>query len=151
MIDYLSQLPQLKVIARRSSFQYRGENLNLKEIANTLDVKAIITGRVVQRGDSLIVRVEIIDTGENRQLWSEQFTRKATDVIAVQQEVAQTVSEQLHLKLTGTQAEKLAKQDRVNSQAYELLLKGRMFQIKRGIESSKRAIEFYRQASQPHF
>ena len=146
VIDRLSQLPQLKVIARRSSFKYRGQNLDLKEIANALGVKAIITGRVVQRGDSLIVRVEIIDTGENRQLWSEQFTRKATDAIAVQQEVAQSVSKQLHLKLSGTQAEKLTKQDKVDWQAYELLLKGRIYQINRGTESSKKAIEFYRQA-----
>jgi eukaryotic-like serine/threonine-protein kinase len=146
LIDYLSQLPQLKVIARSSSFKYRGQNPDLKEIADALGVKAIVTGRVTQRGDNLIVRVEMVDAGENRQLWSGQFTRKATDAFAVQQEVAQTVSEQLHFKLSGAQQQKLAKREMVNGEAYELVLKGRFLNIKGGTENSKKAVEYYRQA-----
>ena len=146
VIDRLSQLPQLKVIARNSSFKYRGENIDIQDAANKLGVQAIVIGRVVQRGDNLSIRVEMVDARENRQLWSEQYNRKATDALAVQQEVAQTVSEQLHLKLSGAQEQKLAKRDTVNPQAYDLLLKGRFLIRKGGIENMKKAGEYYRQA-----
>ncbi len=146
LIDKLSQLPQLKVIARSSSFKYRGANVDVTEAANKLGVQAIVTGRIIQRGDNLSIRVEMVDARENRQLWSEQYNRKATDAFAVQREIAQTVSEQLHLKLSGAQEQKLAKRDMVNPQAYDLLLKGR-FQIRKGgTDNIKIASEYYQQA-----
>jgi TolB-like protein/Tfp pilus assembly protein PilF len=146
LIDRLSELPQLKVIARSSSFKYRGENIDLQDAAGKLGVQAIITGRVVRRDENLSIRVELIDARDNRQLWSEQYNRKATDMLAVQQEVAQAVSEQLHLKLSGTQEQKLTKRDTVNPQAYELVLQGRFLGIKGGEENIRKAIECYRQA-----
>lgn len=146
LIDRLSELPQLKVIARSSSFKYRGENIDLQDAAGKLGVQAIITGRVVRRDENLSIRVEMVDARDNRQLWSEQYNRKATDMLAVQQEVAQAVSEQLHLKLSGTQEQKLTKRDTVNPQAYELVLQGRFLGIKGGVENIRKAIEYYRQA-----
>ncbi|HEY0657710.1 MAG TPA: protein kinase, partial [Pyrinomonadaceae bacterium] len=88
VIDRLSQLGQLKVIARSSSFRYRGQNLNLQEIANALGVQAIVTGRVVPRGDSYQIRVELIDVRENKQLWGENFTRKISDVQLLQTDIS---------------------------------------------------------------
>src|SRR5215204_532431 len=147
LIDKLSQLPQLKVIARSSSFKYRGQNPELKEIADALGVQAIVTGRVAQRGDSLIVRIEMIDAAENRQLWSEQFNRKATDALAVQKEIAQTVSEKLRSKLSGADERQIAKQNTVNAQAYELLLKGRFERTKGGgLKTLNKAAEYFEQA-----
>jgi serine/threonine-protein kinase len=146
LIDKLSQLPQLKVIARSSSFKYRGANVDVTEAANKLGVQAIVTGRIIQRGDNLSIRVEMVDVRDNRQLWSEQYNRKTADAFAVQQEVAQTVSEQLHLKLSGAQEQKLAKRDMVNPQAYDLLLKGRFQSRKGGTDNIKKASEYYQQA-----
>ncbi len=146
VIDRLSQLPQLKVIARSSSFKYRGENIDIQDAANKLGVQVIVTGRIIQRGDNLSIRVEMVDARDNRQVWSEQYNRKTTDAFAVQQEVAQTVSEQLRLKLSGAQEQKLAKRDMVNPQAYDLLLKGRFISGKGGTDNKKKAIEYYRQA-----
>ena len=146
VIDRLSQLPQLKVIARSSSFKYRGENIDIQDVANKLGVQAIVTGRITQRGDNLSIRVEMVNALENRQLWSEQYNRKTADAFAVQQEVAQTVSEQLNLKLSGAQEQKLAKRDTVNPQAYDLVLKG-IFQIgKGGTDNIKKASEYFQQA-----
>ena len=146
LIDKLSQLPQLKVIARNSSFKYRGANVDVTEAANKLGVQAIVTGRVVQRGDILTIRIEMVDALENRQLWSEQYNRKVADAFVVQQEVAQTVSEQLRLKLSGAQEQKLAKRELVNPQTYDLFLKGRFANRKGGSDNIKIASEYYQQA-----
>jgi serine/threonine protein kinase/Tfp pilus assembly protein PilF len=145
VIDRLSQLPQLKVIARSSSFRYRGQNLNLKEISDALQVQAIVTGRIVQRGDSYQVRIEMIDARENRNLWSETFNRKASDIQILQTEISREIAETLRLKLSGTQTQQLAKQS-TNPQAYELVLKGRFYRNKGGTENQKKAIESFQQA-----
>lgn len=146
VIDRLARLPQLKVIARNSSFKYRGSNLNMEEVANALGVEAIVTGRVAQRGDNLSIRVELIYVRDNRQLWSDSYNRRATDVQAIQSEIAQTVSENLRLRLTGAQEQQLAKRETVNAQAYEMLLKGRFYRNKGGADASKKAIEYFNQA-----
>ncbi len=146
LIDRLAQLPQIKVIARNSSFKYRGNNLDLREVANALGVEAIVVGRLNQRDDKLSVRVELIDVRDNRQMWSDSYNRRATDVQAVQSEIAQTVSEKLRLRLTGAQDRQLAKRETVNPQAYEMLLKGRFYYYKGGADAAKKPIEYYNQA-----
>ncbi len=146
LIDRLSQLPQLKVIARSSSFKYRGENIDIEDAANKLGVQTIVTGRVARRGDNLSIRVELIDVRDNRQLWSEQYNRRAADLLIIQQEIAQNVSEKLRLKLSGAQKQEIAKQITVNPQAYELLLKGHSYRNKKGTENKMKAAAYYQQA-----
>ncbi|MDQ3061904.1 MAG: protein kinase [Acidobacteriota bacterium] len=146
LIDKLSQLSQLKVIARNSSFKYRGANIDIQDVANKLGVQTIVMGRVVRAGDNLTVRVEMIDASENRQLWSEQYQRQAADLISVQQEIAQTASEKLRLRLSGAQEQQLAKRETVNPQAYELVLKGNFYLNKGGTENQKKANNYYQQA-----
>ena len=146
LIDNLSQLPQLKVIARNSSFKYRGTNLDLRDVANKLGVRAIVTGKVVRIADNVNVRVEMIDAADNRQLWSEQYNRGASDVISIQQEIAKTASEKMRLKLSGVQERQLAKPETVNPQAYELLLKGRYYFNKAGTDSLRRSTEYFEQS-----
>ncbi len=146
LIDRLSELPQLKVIARSSSFKYRGENIDLQDAANKLGVQVIVTGRVVRRGDNLSIRVEMVDVRDNRQLWSEQYNRRAADALTIQQEIAQTVSEKLRLKLSGAEERQIAKQNTVNPQAYELLLRGRFVRQKGGRENLKKSVEYLQQA-----
>ncbi len=146
LIDRLAQLPQLKVIARSSSFKYRGENIDLQDAAQKLGVQAIITGRVVRHGDNLFIRVEMVDARDNRQLWSEQYNRRTADILMIQQEIANTVSEKLRVKLSGGQEQAIIKQPTVNPQAYELLLKGHYYRNKNGTENKKKAAEFYQKA-----
>ena len=146
VIDRLSQLPQLKVIARNSSFRYRGQNINFKEVANALGVQAIVTGRIVQRGDNYTIRVEMVDVRDNRQLWGESFNRKASDVQALQTDISREIAENLRLRLTGTQVEQLVNQGTANPKAYELLLKGFYFIRKGGTENQKTGVEYYKQA-----
>jgi TolB-like protein/Flp pilus assembly protein TadD len=146
LIDKLSQLPQLKVIARNSSFKYRGPNLDLKEVADKLGARAIVTGKVVRVGDDLNVHVEMVDAENNQQLWSEQFNRKESDLIAVQQEIAETASDKLRLKLSGTQQQQLAKHDTQDPHAYELMIQGRYMNSRGGIDNRLKGIELLEQA-----
>ena len=142
VIDHLSQLSQLKVIARSSSFTYRGQNLDLKKVADTLEVDAMITGRVVQRGDNYEIRVEIIDARENRNLWSETF--KASDTQVLQADISREIAENLRPKL-GTETQKIAKQT-TNPQSYQLVLKGNFYRNKGTAEDLKKSIECFQQA-----
>jgi hypothetical protein len=110
-------------------------------VANKLGVRAIVMGKVVRVGDNLTVRVEMIDAAENQQLWSEQYNRKASDLLSIQQDIAQAASEKLRLRFSGAQEQHLAKRETVNPQAYELLLKGRFYINSAGTDSLFKAAE----------
>jgi TolB-like protein/Tfp pilus assembly protein PilF len=146
LIDKLSELPQLKVIARSSSFKYRSAGVDLQDVANKLGVRAIVTGKVARIGDNLNVRVEMIDAAENRQMWSEEYNRKAADLISIKQEIAQAASDKMRLKLSGSQEQQLAKRETVNPQAYELLLKGRYAFSGSGTDRLRKAIDYFEKA-----
>lgn len=145
VLDGLSQLPQLKVIARSSSFRYRGNNLDLKTVADTLGVQAIVTGRVVQRGDSYLIRIDVTDVGENKQLWGENFTRKVSDIQILQTDISREIAENLRLRLRESQPQPPVKQP-VSAQSYELVLKAVFYRNKGSVEDLKKSIECYQQA-----
>lgn len=146
VIERLSALPQVKVIARASSFKYRGQNADLQDVATKLGARAIVTGRITQRGENIVIRVQMIDTWENRELWSEQFNRSAADALAIEEEIAKTTSEKLRLKLTGTETKRLAKTYTENPEAYQLYLRGRFLYKKYTLADTLKAIEYYDQA-----
>ncbi len=146
LINKLSQLPHIKVIARSSSFKYKGKELNVGEIAKTLGVQAVITGRITQQGNNLQISIEMINAAENTQIWGEMYNRKVSDVLAVQQDIARTVSEKLLIQLSVTQEKQIAKQFTTNSQAYQFYLNGVFFRRKNGVENIRKAIEYQKQA-----
>ena len=146
LINSLSQLPGIKVTARNSSFKYKGKNTDPQEVADALGVEAIMTGRVAQRGDTLIISVELVDARDKTQIWGEQYNRKLADLLAVQSEISSEIAQKLRLRLTTGDQEQLVKRETLNPQAYELLLKGRFYWRKGGTENRKRALEFFQQA-----
>jgi serine/threonine-protein kinase len=146
LINNLSQLSSLKVISRGSAFKYKGKEVDPQEVARALGVQAIVTGRVVQRGDQLQVSAELVKVSDKTQMWGEQFNRKATDLLQVQTEISQRIAEQLRLRLTSSEQQQLVKDAKANPQAYELLLKGRFYHAKATPEDSKKAVEYFNQA-----
>lgn len=142
----LSQLPQLKVISRSSTFVYKDKNVDLQDVARTLGVEAVVTGRVMQRGDDLQISVELVRASDRSEMWGEQYTRKASDLQAVQSEIARSISQKLRLRLSGTEEQRLAKPATVNAQAYQLYLTGLFFFRKGGVENYKKALDYYNQA-----
>jgi TolB-like protein/Flp pilus assembly protein TadD len=146
LINGLSQLPRLKVIARSSSFKYKGKEVDPQEVAKALGVQALVSGRVVQLGDQLQIRAELVDAREGTQLWGEQYSRRASDLLSVQSEISREIAEKLRLRLTAGERQQLAKRETANPQAYELLLKGRFYLNEAGSDRLGKAVDYFQQA-----
>ncbi len=146
IINNLSQLPNLTVIARSSVFRYKGRDVDPQAAARELKVRAALTGRVVQRGDNLSISVELVDASNNRQIWGQQYNRKMSDLLAMQSEISREISEELRLRLTGEERKRVTKQYTANAEAYQLYLKGRHHWNKRTREDLKKGIEYFNQA-----
>ena len=146
LINSLSQLPHVKVIARNSVFSYKNQTLNVQQVARQLNVQALLTGRVLMQGDTLDVRVELTDAQNNIQLWGDHYTRKTADIFAVQDEIARQVTDTLRLRLTGGQQEQVTKRYTENAEAYRLYLQGRYYLTNFSEENLKRANQFFDQA-----
>jgi serine/threonine protein kinase/tetratricopeptide (TPR) repeat protein len=146
IIQRVSEFPKVRVMARSTVFRYKGQVTDPQVVGRQLNVRAVLTGRVMQRGDSLIIGAELVDTTNGWRLWGKQFQRPLQDVFTVQEEIAREISENLRVKLTGREKKRLAKRQTENRQAYELYLKGRFFWNKRTEESLRKGIEFFRQA-----
>jgi len=125
VIDRLSGLPNIKVISRTSAFRYKKRDIEPQRVAQELGVQALVTGRVIQRGDDLSVSAELMDAREDKQLWGEQYSRKLADIRSVQQEIATAVSGSLRVPLTDAEKTRLNKLPATNPEAYQLYLKGR--------------------------
>lgn len=146
IINSLSKLPQLKVLARSTMFRFKRTELDPLEVGHQLDVHALLTGRILPINEELIIKLELINIKEGSQIWGEQFKRKSADIFEVQEEISQEVSEKLKLRLTGEQKRELTKRYTEDIEAYHLYLKGRYCWNKRTGEALKMAIEFFQQA-----
>ncbi len=145
LIDRLSQLPQLKVIARNSSFKFRGDNVDVREAAMKMGVRAIVSGRIAKVGDELTVRVDIMDAAENRQIGGGEYRRKTDDLLSIQKEIAQITSANLGLELTDSQSKKLHRQGTEDSEAYRYYLSG-LVELNGPQDVRSRALEYFEHA-----
>jgi len=143
LINTLSQLPDLSVKARSSVFRYKGKEVDPQTVGNELNVQAIVNGRVVQRGEDLVVYLSLVDTRTGNQLWGDQYTSKQNDLLTLQTTVGRDVATKLKTKLSGTDEQKVAKSYTRSGEAYQLYLQGRFFANKRTPQTIQKAIEFY--------
>jgi TolB-like protein/Tfp pilus assembly protein PilF len=141
----LSQLPNLSVSPRSTVFKYKGKGADPIQIGNDLGVSAVLSGRIIERGDDLTVSVELVDIRRNKLLWGEQYNRKMSDLLATQREIAQEITEKLRLTVAGTDPG-LAKHYTENNEAYQLYLKGRFYWEKRSGSGLAKAIEYLDQS-----
>ncbi len=148
IINSLSELPKLKVMSRNSVFHYKGKEADAQTVGKELKVQTLLTGRVRQRGDGLTIGVELINAGDNSQLWGQQYSRKLADVFAVQEEIAKEVSEKLRLKLTGTEKEQLAKRPTENLKAFQYYMQGRAAAQRRTNADLLASVSYYEKALQ---
>src|SRR6185295_2633080 len=95
LINSLSQLPKLRVIARTTVFRYKGKEADLREVGEALGVRAVITGKVTRQGDALLIQADLVDVAEGRQLWGKKYARQLSDVFSIQEEIAQEIAEGL--------------------------------------------------------
>jgi len=146
LINSLSQIPNLSVKARSSVFRYKGKEFEPKRVAAELNVQAILTGRVVQRGDQLTLNLELIDALTENVLWGNRYERKSTELVALQSDITRDVSNKLKTKLSGADEARVQKNYTANAEAYQLFLKGRFYASKRTAKDARQAIDYYQQA-----
>jgi TolB-like protein/Tfp pilus assembly protein PilF len=146
IINSLTQLPNLKVIARSSAFHYKGKEADPFAAGKELGVRAVLTGRLLQRGDNLLVSAELVDVRDNKQLWGDHYNRKLVDILTLQEEIARQIAENLRLRLGGEEQKLLTKRYTENTEAYQLYLKGRYFVNRKTEADVRRAIDYFQQA-----
>ncbi len=138
IINNLSQLPNLDVKPRVAVQRYKDREVDPREVASTLDVHAVLTGRIIRRGDDLQVTIALVDAPDNRNLWGEQYNRKISDLLLIQQEIASNVSDNLRLKLSGQEKRLL--------EARQLYLKGRNAWNKRTADNIQEGAKLFEKA-----
>jgi eukaryotic-like serine/threonine-protein kinase len=146
LINNLSQSRSLKVMSRNSVFRYKGRDVSAETVARDLSVHGVLTGRIVQRGDNLTISIELVDGRDNTHVWGEQYSRKMSEIISMQEEIARQISEKLQLRLSGEDEKRVSKRYTNNSRAYELYLRGRFYWNKRTEEALKKGIDYFNQA-----
>ena len=147
LINSLTELQQLKVIARSTAFRYKGKQIDPQAVGRELKVQTVLMGVVRQVGDRLNVQVDLVDATTGAQLWGQEYERKLADVIAVKQALVREVTEKLRLKLTGEQQQRLTQRDTTNPEAYQFYLRGRYYWNKRTAENLTKAIDQFQQAA----
>jgi serine/threonine-protein kinase len=146
LITALTQIKDLRVIARTSAFSYKGKDVKARDIGSQLNVATILEGSVRKADNRLRVTVQLVDTKGGHHLWSERYDRDMGDVFAIQDEITLAIVDKLRPKLLGEQEAKLTKRQPVDIEAYNLYLKGLFFWNKRGEMNLKKAIEYFEQA-----
>ncbi len=146
IINSLSQLPKLRVMASSTVFRYKGQEVDPRKAGQDLRVDAVLTGNLFQRGETLIIKAELVRVSDGTQLWGDEYRRKSSDALAVQEDIAKQISEKLRLRLTSDEQKRLTKHYTENAEAYRFYLKGRYYWNKRTPESLNKGIEYFQQA-----
>ncbi len=145
LINTLAQIPDLKVISRRSTRAFKNSDEDPQAIGRKLGVQALLMGRLVQRGAQLAVSAELVDVEDNHQLWGGRFNREQGDVLTIEKELTRTIAETLKIELTDDTADKLDRRYAVDPEAHRFYLQGRQFSIGSAKEMNK-AVEYFQQA-----
>jgi len=148
IINSLSQLPTLKVMSRNATFRFKGSNVDPLEAGRNLNVGAVLTGRLMELDDRLVIKTELIKVQDGSQLWGAEYKGSLADIFSVQDEVSKKISQSLRLRLSGEDEEKLAKRYTKDAEAYQLYLKGRYFWNKRNEEGFRNGIEYFKRAEE---
>ncbi len=146
LINSLSKLHQLKVIARTTAFSYRGKEADPEIVGRTLKIDVVLTGKMIQQGDSLIVQAELVNAKDGTQIWGEQYRRNPSDILMVQENIARQILERMSIRLTDEERKQVAKRYTENTEAYQLYAQGRALVEKRTSESFQEAERYFRQA-----
>jgi eukaryotic-like serine/threonine-protein kinase len=146
LINSLTELQQLRVVARSTAFRYKGKVVDPQAVGRELNVRAVLMGRVRQVGDTLNIQVDLVDATTGAQLWGQEYERRVSDVLSIKQAITREVTEKLRLRLSGEEQQRLVKRDTTNAEAYQFYLRGRYFWNKRTAEGIKKAIEEFQRA-----
>jgi serine/threonine protein kinase len=146
LITSLTHVPELKVKSRNSVFRYKGKDVDAQKIGKELTVDALLTGRVVRHGDMIQVSADLTNVQDNNEIWGQQYERKASDIMALQQQIAGDLAEKLRSKMSGSEMQHVKSQGTQNAEAYQLYVRGRYFWNKRTPGDLRTALSYFQQA-----
>ena len=146
LINSLSQLPHLKVMSRDTAFMYKGKDADARTVGKDLGVRAVFKGRVMQHVDDLEISAELVDARDDSHIWGQQYSRKASDIFALQGDLAKEMTSMLRMRLTGEDEKRMDKSYTTNPEAYQDYLKGRYWWNKATGEGLNKGIEYFQQA-----
>jgi TolB-like protein/Flp pilus assembly protein TadD/predicted Ser/Thr protein kinase len=146
VINHLSRLPQVRVMARSTVFRYRQVQQDPMQVGRQLKVAAVVVGRLSQHGDTIEVQTEMVNVSNGAQIWGEQYRRKRSEIATVQDDIASDISGQLRLKLTGEEKKRMAEHATENSEAYQFYVKGSFYLEQRTRESLHKAVDQFHRA-----
>jgi serine/threonine-protein kinase len=146
LINGLAQTPNLRVTARSVVFRYKGQNVDAQQVGRDLNVKTVVTGRVAVRGDVLVVQADLMNVDDGTQLWGGSYNRPQTDILAVQDDIAEEILDKIQPRLSGAERKRATRRYTDDAAAYQIYLQGRFHLNKGTIDGYKRAIEYFQQA-----
>jgi TolB-like protein/class 3 adenylate cyclase/Flp pilus assembly protein TadD len=143
LIADLAKIGSLRVISHTSTKRYKGTRTPIPEIARDLNVDGIIEGSVLRAGNSVRITVQLIDARTDHHLWSENYERDLSDVLALQGQVARAIAREIELELSSSEQTRLSNAGPVTPEAHEAYLKGRYFQHKETAEGGRKAVQYF--------
>ena len=146
LIGTLSQLPDLKVMARSTVFRFKGSQEDPRKIGESLKVGAVLVGRITERGDEVSVQADLVNTSDGTELWGSHYTRKMADITQVQSDITRDVSNGLRIRLSGSEQQHVGNAGTTNAEAYRLYLEGRQLWYGRTPDGLKKSIDLFQQA-----
>jgi serine/threonine-protein kinase len=146
IIDNLSQLPNLRVMGRSTVFRYRGKETDPQKAGEELKVRAVLTGRVLERGQDLVIRADLVKVSDGTEIWGARYERKLSEAQSVPEDIARVISDKLSLKLAAADQQRLARRQTENPESYQLYLKGRYYSNWSTLGQLKKAVEYFKQA-----
>lgn len=146
LIAALSNLPKLRVMARSTVFRYKGQDADATEVGRALNVHAVLTGRVTQRGGGLIIQAELVAVADGSRLWGGRYNRPLAEIVTMEEQVAGEIAAQLRPRLTGAQKKRLARRQTSSPEAHQLYLQGRYHWNKRTEQGLKKSVQLFEQA-----
>jgi serine/threonine protein kinase/tetratricopeptide (TPR) repeat protein len=148
IIGGLSRVPELRVMARSTVFSYKGKETNAQKVGQELNVDAVLTGRVAQRGDILTIQADLVSVADGSELWGQKYNRRVTDLLNVQEDISREIYENLRPRLTGQATLQLAKHYTDSPEAYQLYLQGLYYRNKWTEVGLTKAIDYFKQAAE---
>jgi len=148
LINALTHIMGLRVVARTSAFAFKGRNLDVRDVGRVLNVKTVLEGSIRKAGRKLRITAQLINVATGYHFWSEKYERTFEDVFAIQDEITLAIVDRLKVKLLGEEKAALLKRHTENPEAYNLYLMGRFFWNKRTAEGMKRGLECFVRAIQ---
>jgi eukaryotic-like serine/threonine-protein kinase len=146
LINALATLPKLRVMAQSTVFRFKGRQSDAQNAGRELNVRAVLTGRVMQRGDAVLVGAELVDVATGAQLWGAQYNRKTGDIFAIEEEISNEIAAQLQPRLTREEKKRLVRRHTADAEAYQLYLKGRHHWNQWTKDGFDKGIEYFEEA-----